>query len=135
LVAAATPETILKAYYGALAHGDMAALREMMAPSSYLMTIEAYGLKRSFSDPDFKGVLLRIDADPSALETAEKAIAEILKQDAAKGEVLIADMQTESLGSDRCAVRYTEAGVAKKLSFSKTQAGWKIDYLAGRKCD
>lgn len=126
------PEAIVADYYRALAAGDMASLRTMMVPGSYVMTLEAYGLRRALTDPVFKVLLKQIETDASALEKVEKTISLMLRQD--NGETArIADIWTETLGPDRCAVRYTEAGIPKKLSFSKTEAGWKIDYYAGRK--
>ena len=128
----AVPEAIVANYYRALAAGDMAALRTMMVPASYVMTLEAYGLRRALTDPVFKVLLKQIETDASALKNVEKTISLMLQN---SGEpARIADLWTESLGPDRCGVRYTEAGIPKKLSFSKTEAGWKIDYYAGRKC-
>jgi hypothetical protein len=120
-------------YYRALHDGDLPALRQMMAPASYRMTLEAYGLRRSFADADFKALLKRIDADEGALAEVEKVVAEMLRAQGALPK--IGQLQTEPLGADRCAVRYTEDGVNKKLSFSKTDRSWRIDYYAGRKRD
>jgi hypothetical protein len=129
--AATSPETIVELYYRALLSGDMAALRQMMLPASYIMTLEAYGLKRSFSDPDFKAMLHLMTEDRTVRLQVENVIAETLRRESEF--FWIEDLRTEALGPDRCAVHYTEDGCPKKLTFSKTEQGWKIDYYAGRK--
>jgi len=127
-----TPEAVVVRYYRALEAGDMDTLRSVMAPESYSMTLEAYGLKHTFSDPGFKVLLQRAAGDVSARRKAEAVIAEALRRDTRA--VLLGDFRTETLGTARCAVHYTENGFAKKMTLRETEAGWKIDYYAGRKC-
>lgn len=126
-----TPEAVVLRYYGALEAGDMDALRGVMAAESYIMTLEAYGLKHTFADPAFKALLRRCGEDVSARKEVEAVIAAALRRDA-KAMTLDA-FRTEALGAGRCAVRYTENGFAKKMALRETEAGWKIDYYAGRK--
>ena len=127
-----TPEAVVVRYYRALEAGDMDTLRNVMAPESYSMTLEAYGLKHTFSDPAFKALLQRAAGDVSARRKAEAVIAEALRHDTCAA--VLEDFRTETLGTARCAVRYTENGFAKKMTLRETEAGWKIDYYAGRKC-
>ena len=128
---APSPEAIVDRYYRALQESDVAALRQMMQPASYRMTLEAYGLKRTFSDPAFKKILHRMESDEMAMAEAEKYVAEFLTSESRRMEVVV--QETEPLGPERCAVHYRENGCPKKLYFSQTPKGWKIDYYAGRK--
>ena len=126
-----TPEAIVTQYYLALDAGDIEALRWMMLPESYRMTLEAYGLKRAFADPAFKALLQQSETDPAARREAEKRVAETLRS--APKTPVIADLRSEPLGKDRRVVLYTEDGSPKKLAFTLTSTGWKIDYYAGRR--
>lgn len=126
-----TPETLIAHYYRALHNGEMATLRQLMTPESYRMTLEAYGLRLSFADPAFKTLLHRSQDDAAALAEVETAVAASLRE--AETLPVIAQLRRDSLGTDRKVVHYTEAGVPKKLPFSQTADGWKIDYYAGRR--
>jgi hypothetical protein len=128
------PEALVAMYYRALETGDMNALRNLMVPESYLMTLEAFGLKRSFTDPEFKALLQRIETDGAARFEVECIIARMLRRERKSPQ--IAHLRREPLGQDRCAVIYTEDDIPKKLSFSKQgTAGWRLDYYAGRRRD
>jgi hypothetical protein len=128
------PEALVALYYRALETGDMKVLRHLMVPESYHMTLEAFGLKRSFTDPAFKALLQRIETDGAARFEVECIIARMLRHE--RKSPRIENLRREPLGQDRCAVIYTEDGIPKKLSFSKQgAAGWRLDYYAGRRQD
>ncbi len=125
------PESIVMRYYEAMAAGDLQRVKRHMLPSSYHMTLEAYGLQVAFRQPGFRALLERSEADASALEEVERILAEALRQK--KRHPRIVWLETEVTGSDRRTVHYKEDGKTKKLYFSRTDRGWKIDYKAGRR--
>lgn len=126
-----TPESILESYYDAVAAGDMAALRQMMVPDSYLMTLEAYGLQLVFREPAFRSILKACETSDAALAEAEARVGEVMRHAASRPTVV--RTQTERLGEARATLHYTENGTPKKLYLRRTETGWKIDYLAGRR--
>ncbi|MDQ1338625.1 MAG: hypothetical protein QG567_1755 [Campylobacterota bacterium] len=125
------PEEIVIHYYKLLYGGGVGALKEFMVRSSYLMTLEAFGLRLSLKNQAFKSLLEKAKEDEDALMKAE----ELLSEDLASREVSpdIRIVEVEMNGKERLTVHYTEDKKKKKLYFSKENDVWKIDYYAGRK--
>ncbi len=127
------PKDIAVHYYKLLYGGDLSGVKELMTEDSYFMTLESFGLRLSFEDPQFKALLKEIKESKDSLEKVEQLLSkDLLKRDhAAKIEIL----DTEMNGKMRQTVNYKEADKVKKLYFSKEKDGWKINYYAGRKVD
>jgi hypothetical protein len=125
------PESVVYRYYEAMAAGDLQRVKAHMVPSAYRMTLEAYGLQVAFRDPEFKSLLERSEEEPSALSRVERILSEVLRNKKRKPRIVW--LETEVTGSDRRTVHYKEDGNPKKLYFSRTDRGWKIDYMAGRR--
>ena len=125
------PESIVMRYYEAMAAGDLKRVKTLMVPSAYRMTLEAYGLPVAFRQPEFRALLERSEADASALEELEGILSDALRQKERHPRIVW--LETEVTGSDRRTVHYKEDGRPKKLYFSRTDRGWKIDYKAGRR--
>lgn len=125
------PESIVHRYYEAMAVGELQRVKAHMVPSAYRMTLEAFGLQVAFRDPEFRELLERSESEPSALLQVEQVLSELLRKK--KRQPRIVWLETEVTGPDRRTVHYKEDGKAKKLYFSMTDRGWKIDYMAGRR--
>ncbi len=125
-----SPKEILFLYYQAMAIGDLKTLKNLMVPSTYMMTLEIFGLKISFRDSKFKELLRQCEDDKSALLKVEKILAQDLLE--SQNNYQIEYLKTETTGDDRRTVHYKEDTKLKKLYFSKINL-WKIDLMAGRR--
>jgi len=120
-------------YYEALYNGDLCIVRELMTEKSYFMTLEAFGLRLSFRDAEFKKQLGKIEEDPASLATVESRLsADLLTR---KPSPQIKIVSSSWNGHERQMVNYTEENKMKELYLSKEESGWKINYYAGRKVD
>ena len=124
------PEEIVVRYYHALYRGNLQSLKEIMTEESYIMTLEPFGIKLSFTDPVFKTLWDQIEESNDALSEVEKKISEELISRNLSPQIDI--KQTEPIGLERIIVHYTKDGGNKKLYFSKESGDWRIDYFAGR---
>ncbi len=102
-----------------------------MTQSSYLITLESFGLSLAIRNAAFKELLDKIKEDTSSLEQVESMLSKDLaaRQLSPKIEIVAA----EENGIDRKSVHYLEDGQKKQLHFSKENEEWKINYFAGRK--
>ncbi|MCD6654280.1 MAG: hypothetical protein LT067_05885 [Sulfurovum sp.] len=125
------PEEIVMRYYELLRSGSVGALKECMVRSSYLMTLEAFGVRLSLKNPSFKSFLEQINEDKDALAKVEALLSEELAFRGVSPSIRI--VEVEMNGEERLTVHYTEDEKKKKLYFSKESNTWKIDYYAGRK--
>jgi len=120
-------------YYEALYHGDLCIVRELMTEQSYFMTLEAFGLRLSFRDAEFKKQLGKVEEDPASLAAVESRLsADLLTR---KPSPQIKIVSSSWNGHERQMVNYTEENKMKELYLSKEESGWKINYYAGRKVD
>lgn len=126
-----TFDTILHSYYAAIKHGDMQTLRTLMTEQSYIMNIEAFGLKRAFIDARFKTMLAQCKDDAAILREVEVVLCEDLISEASHPSIVLTSI--EDNGSGRRTVLYTENGNPKKLYLSFHSDEWLIDYMAGRR--
>jgi len=125
------PKVILSVYYTALYSGDLYTVKGLMTPESYMMTLETFGLRLSFKDPEFKSHLKMIKEDADALREVEDTLSfDLISR---KKSPVIEIKSVSWNGTQRQTIDYTEDGKAKKLYFSKEKDGWKINYYAGRK--
>jgi hypothetical protein len=132
-ITALKPEDIVKRYYISLFNGDVESLKEIMTERSYLMTLEALGLRRSFKDKAFKESLSHIEESKESLHFVESEISQILLDKRHLPALKI--LESKENGKDRKIVKYTEDDKIKKFYFSKENDLWKINYYAGRKAD
>lgn len=126
-----SPEEIVKYYYHAISTGDLQSLKFLMTAKSYRMTLEAFSLRLSFKDRDFKALLSQMDQSEEALLCVEKRLLS-----EGQFEKPFPTIEIESVrenGTARQVVTYREEGVIRKLYFSYESSGWKINYYAGRK--
>jgi len=124
------PEELVDIYYQALYGGDFENLKTIMTEESYYMALEPFSIKLSIKDPLFKVQWEKIAEDENALHDVEKKIStEVLSQKLLP-KILI--KETEETGLKRKVVYFDEGGKHKKLSFSKQNCQWVIDYFAGR---
>lgn len=123
----------MRYYYHAIATGDLQSLKFLMTPRSYRMILEAFGLKLSFKDREFKKILSQIDENKEALLCVEKRL--VKEGDFEKPFPALEIEAVKENGTDRKIVVFKEEGIRKKLYFSYESAGWKINYYAGRKAD
>ena len=128
-----SPEEIVKYYYHAIATGDLQSLKFLMTPKSYFMTLEAFALRLSFKDREFKLLLSQLSKSEEALLSVEKRL---LKEGSFKKPFPAIKIETvKENGPERQIVVYREEGITKKLYFSYESTGWKINYYAGRRAD
>ena len=120
----------LHAYYETLNRGDLQAQSTLMTKESYILNLEAFGLKRAFKDSEFKKLLKTISDSEASLRTVETILSSDLQIEAREHKVALVSF--ESKGPDRVTVHYSEDGHPKKLYFSASDGEWKIDYRAGR---
>jgi hypothetical protein len=124
---------ILNLYYTSLYSGDLTAVKELMTPESFIMTLETFGLRLALRDPEFKAQLKKIDEDADVLAEVENKLSfELISR---KLSPKIEIKSTSWNGTKRQTIEYTEDEKIKKLYFSKEEDGWKINYYAGRKVD
>ena len=124
------PGEIVTKYYKALYSGDLKSVKALMTEESYFMALEPFGLKLSFKDPDFNVTWEQIEKSQDALHEVEKKIStELISRDLSPRIVI---KETETNGSQRSIVHYGKDGKKKKLSFSKEDGYWRINYFAGR---
>ena len=123
--------SILNLYYTSLYSGDVTAVKELMTPESYIMTLETFGLRLALRDPEFKTLLKKIDEDAEALAEVENRLSIELISRKLSPKIDIKSVSWN--GTERQTIEYTEDGKMKKLYFSKEEDGWKINYYAGRK--
>ncbi len=124
---------ILNLYYTSLYSGDLTAVKELMTPESFIMTLETFGLRLALRDPAFKAQLKKIDEDADVLAEVENKLSfELISR---KLSPKIEIKSTSWNGTKRQTIEYTEDEKTKKLYFSKEEDGWKINYYAGRKVD
>lgn len=123
------PSKIVSKYYHALYSGDLSTVKDLMVEKSYIMTLESFGLRISFTDAAFKVELKKIEDNKDSLQKVEKILSRELvsKNKTPKIEII----KTEMNGKERQTVNYTEDGEVKKLYFSKENGHWLIDYYAG----
>ena len=126
-----TFDAILHSYYAAIEYGDMQTLRALMTEQSYIMNIEAFGLKRAFIDARFKTMLAQCKEDTAMLREVEVILCEDLISEASHSTVVLTSV--ENNGSERKTVLYTENDNNKKLYISHHSGQWLIDYMAGRR--
>ena len=125
------PEDIVRYYYHAISTGDLQSLKFLMTEKSYCMTLEAFGLRLSFKDRDFKRMLSKIEKDESILHCVERRL--IKEGHFEKPFPTLEIAAVKENGPKRKLVQYREEGISKKLYFSQESTGWKINYYAGRK--
>lgn len=125
------PEEIVIRYYELLYSGALGTLRELMVSSSYLMTLEAFGLRLSLKNAVFKSFLEKIREDDKMLKKVEELLSKELASRKISPEILIVEI--ENNGEERLTVYFEEDKKRKKLYFSKENDAWKIDYYAGRR--
>ena len=126
------PEAVVLAYYGALGRGDLKSVESLMSTESYMMTLEVLCLKHTFNDNVFRLELKKIREDLHAKNRAEDILSNDLKKHPPVFNIVIKN--TDKNGPDRVTVNYKENAKLKKLYLTYTpQAGWKIDYRAGRR--
>jgi len=123
--------SILNLYYTSLYSGDLTAVKELMTPESYTMTLETFGLRLALRDPEFKTLLKKIDEDAEALAEVENRLSIELISRKLSPKIDIKSVSWN--GTERQTIEYTEDEKMKKLYFSKEEDGWKINYYAGRK--
>jgi len=124
------PEEMVGKYYHALYSGDLQSVKEMMTEESYIMALEPFSIKLSFTDPVFKTQWGQIEESNDALYEVEKKISEELLSRNLSPQIDI--KQIEPIGLERITVHYTKDGKNKKLYFSKESGDWRINYFAGR---
>ena len=122
---------ILNLYYTSLYSGDLTAVKELMTPESYIMTLETFGLRLALRDPEFKTLLKKIDEDAEALAEVENRLSIELISRKLSPKIDIKSVSWN--GTERQTIEYTEDEKMKKLYFSKEGNRWKINYYAGRK--
>ncbi len=120
----------LCAYYDALNRGDLKTISALMTRESYQLTLETLGFKRAFKDDGFKTLLKKSAEDATALKEVERRLGDDLAQEARAHRIEV--IRFESKGPDRITLHYEEDSRPKKLYFSSSPSGWKIDYKAGR---
>jgi hypothetical protein len=126
-----SPEKVVQAYYDAMETGALATVKSLMTKESYLMTLESFGLARSFRDPAFKTLLKQAGDDRKALQQVEKAISVDLKARDDVKKIVIGT--TQSNGAGRVSVHFEENGRPKKLYLFEIDGQWLLDYKAGRR--
>ncbi|WP_345975270.1 hypothetical protein [Sulfurimonas sp. HSL3-7] len=126
-----TLKASLRTYYNALKKGDLQTISALMTKESYQLTLESLGFKRAFRDDDFKKLLRESAENNTALKEVERFVGADLAQEAREHRTEV--IRFESKGSDRITLHYEEDCRPKKLYFSLSSSGWKIDYKAGRK--
>lgn len=124
------PQEIVITYYQALYRGDLAQVKAVMEGESYYMTLESFGLRLALKDPHFKSQLKKLET-PEVLQEVETKLSKELLSRQKNPHIEITS--TLDNGSDRRTVHFKEEGKDKVLYFSREDAGWKIDYYAGRK--
>lgn len=120
----------LCAYYDTLNRGDLKTISALMTRESYQLTLETLGFKRAFNDDGFKTLLKKSAEDATALKEVERRLGDDLAQEARAHRIEV--IRFESKGPDRITLHYEEDSRPKKLYFSSSPSGWKIDYKAGR---
>lgn len=120
----------LSSYYDALKKGDLKTISALMTRESYLLTLETLGFKRAFKDSGFKTLLKESAESDTAQKEVEIRLGADLAQEAREHRTEV--IRFESKGSDRITLHYEEDSRPKKLYFSSSPSGWKIDYKAGR---
>ena len=120
----------LHSYYDALNRGDLKTISALMTRESYQLTLETLGFKRAFKDSGFKTLLKESAEDATALKEVERRLGSDLRQEAREHRTEV--IRFESKGPDRITLHYEEDSRPKKLYFSSSPSGWKIDYKAGR---
>ena len=124
------PEEMVGKYYHALYSGDLQSVKEMMTEESYIMTLEPFSIKLSFTDPVFKTQWGQIEENKDALYEVEKKISEELLSRNLSPQIDI--KQIEPIGLERVIVHYEKDGKNKKLYFSKESGDWRFNYFSGR---
>lgn len=124
------PTEILFLYYKAMSNGNLKTLKKLMTSETYMMTLEIFGLKIAFRDPEFKKLLHQCQKNQSALLKVEKILAKELLE--SENNHQIEYLETEITGDNRRTVHYKEDNKSKKLYFSKIDS-WKMDLMAGRR--
>lgn len=123
-------ENALYTYYCALKKGDLQTLCALMTHDSYLLTLETLGFKEAFKDKYFKKLLKTIEESEESLKEVEKVLSANLIKESRSHQIEVTNC--ESKGPTRITLNYREDGHPKKLYFSSSHGGWKIDYKAGR---
>jgi len=125
-----TPDLLVDKYYTALYTGDLTYVKSIMTQKSYLMMLDAFGLKLALEDPSFKAELEAAGTEVSSLNKVEDLLSSDLRSRKLSPQIEIIEL--ESNGAQRVTVYYKEDGKSKRLYFSKEKEGWKINYFAGR---
>ena len=125
-----TPEKAVVAYYDAMNSADINALEEVMVKSSFDMTIEVWALSKTFEDRLFANTLKKYGQNTQIDNEVRAVVRQKLKNSKPK---TISELESTSLGLNRCMVRYKEDGKPKQLYTSIQNNEWKINYEAGRK--
>lgn len=120
----------LLSYYDALQEGDLQKLSALMAKESYFVTLEAFCFKHAFKDAAFKKLLKEMDENENSLKKVEAVLSEDLKKESRKHQ--IDEISFEQKGAGRITLHYKEDTHPKKMYYSYTNGGWKIDFKAGR---
>jgi len=126
------PDEAVKTYYKAMNSADIEALKEIMVPSSFKITMEVWALSKALKDKSFAKKLKRYGTDKEIDLEVQEAVRTKLLHASPKE---ITDLRVIALGKSRCMVRYKEDGKQKQLFTSLDKQVWKIDYKAGRKID
>lgn len=123
-------ENALYTYYDALKKGDMQTLSALMVRDSYLLTVETLGFKQAFKDEHFKKLLKAVGESEESLTEVEKTLSANLVEESRNHQIEVVGFELK--GPTRITLNYREDGHSKKLYFSSSHGGWKINYKAGR---
>ena len=125
-----TLKASLRSYYGALKKGELKTIAALMTKESYQLTLETLGFKRAFKDDHFRKLLKESAENGTALKEVEIRLGADLAKEAREHRTEV--IRFEPNGPDRITLHYEEDSRPKKLYFSSSPSGWKIDYKAGR---
>lgn len=120
---------IVPYYYHALYSGDLSSVKRLMTHHSYVMTLESFGLRLAFKNPQFKEMLSRLEEDNKTFDKVERLLSADLQ--ARRKNPEISDIRIIDNGKSRRRVAYLEDGKEKKLYLSLNNSQWLIDYYAG----